>query len=98
MTRSGRARADETKFAQIIPVAPPECAECPDRTTALNDAVAEWAPGVSTDESPVTVVDCWTGFDPDSMTGDGVHPNDEGNVHLAGCWFEPLAEVIRSFG
>ncbi|KAL2105875.1 hypothetical protein VUR80DRAFT_7615 [Thermomyces stellatus] len=85
-------------IAQIIPVNPPTCPECADRTVALNEAVAEWAPGVSTEGSPVTVVDCWTGFDTDTMTGDGVHPNEAGNEKLAECWFEPLVEVIQSFG
>ena len=46
----------------------------------------------------MTIVDCWTGFDTDTMTGDGVHPNDAGNEALAECWFDDLVEVIQSFG
>ncbi|SPO06844.1 related to acetylxylan esterase [Cephalotrichum gorgonifer] len=83
--------------AQIIPMAPSGCAECADRVVAFNAAIADWAPGASTAESPVTVVDCWTGFDDASMTGDGVHPNEAGNVQLASSWFGPLSEVIQSF-
>jgi len=79
-------------------MAPSNCPQCGSRVEALNAVVAEWVPTVSTEESPVSVVDCWTGFDTAKMTGDGVHPNAVGNEALADSWFEPLAEVIRSFG
>ncbi|KAH9874844.1 hypothetical protein J1614_004331 [Plenodomus biglobosus] len=80
--------------AQIIPMAPPNCAECGGRVVALNRAIAEWAPGVNTAVSPVVVVDCWTGFDVASMTGDGVHPNEVGDRRLADVWFEAVVEAI----
>ena len=76
-------------------MAPSNCGECGARVEALNAAIAEWAPTVSTAESPVTVVDCFTGFDTATMTGDGVHPNEVGNQALAESWFEPLADVIQ---
>ncbi|KAH6641015.1 SGNH hydrolase-type esterase domain-containing protein [Chaetomium tenue] len=81
--------------AQIIPMNPPNCAECGQRVVDLNEAIAEWAPTVTTAESPISVVDCWTGFDTASMTGDGVHPNENGNDALAKCWYDPLAKVIK---
>ncbi|PKS09813.1 hypothetical protein jhhlp_004436 [Lomentospora prolificans] len=87
--------AMQVLVAQIIPMAPSNCGECGARVEALNAAIAEWAPTVSTAESPVTVVDCFTGFDTATMTGDGVHPNEVGNQALAESWFEPLADVIQ---
>lgn len=86
------------QVAQITPMAPDDCPECGGRVVALNDAIAEWAPTVSTETSPVTVVDCWTGYDTATDTGDGVHPNDSGNEKLADDWFEPLSEAISQVG
>jgi len=62
---------------------------------ALNQAIPDWAASKSTAESPIVVVDCWTGFDPSSDTGDGVHPNNSGNEKLAYAWFEPLVQAIQ---
>ncbi len=39
--------------------------------------------GISTEDSPVILVDHWTGFDAGNMLiPDGVHPNDAGNVYI----------------
>ncbi|KAK4189477.1 mannan endo-1,4-beta-mannosidase A, partial [Podospora australis] len=81
--------------AQIIPMNPPNCRECGQRVQNLNKAIPGWAAGKNSTESPITVVDCWTGFDTSRMTGDGVHPNNAGNEKLAGCWFEPLVKAIK---
>ncbi|EKD19633.1 SGNH hydrolase [Drepanopeziza brunnea f. sp. 'multigermtubi' MB_m1] len=53
-----------------------------------------WAAAISTATSPVNVVDCWTGFNTTLNTGDGVHPNESGNVILAHDWFAPLSSAI----
>ncbi len=62
---------------------------------ALNQAIPEWAAGLNKTESPITVVDCWTGFNPASDAGDGVHPNNAGNEKLANCWYAPLVRAIQ---
>lgn len=80
--------------AQIIPVAPATCAECPARTVALNQAIPAWAAGLSTSRSPVTVVDHWTGWDPAVDTYDGVHPDEDGIAKMADRWYAPLAAVL----
>ncbi|MDQ0424007.1 MULTISPECIES: cellulose binding domain-containing protein [Cellulomonas] len=77
--------------AQIIPVAPPSCAQCPARTEALNAEVPAWAAATSTPGSPVLVADHWTGWDPARDTSDGVHPNDAGTVRMAATWL-PVVE------
>ena len=76
---------------------PSRCANCPDRIVELNKAIAAWTPKVTTSQSPVGNVDCWTGFDTDTMTYDGVHPSDAGNVKLAQCWYDRLVQVIQSY-
>jgi len=77
--------------AQIIPVAPPTCGDCPARTRALNAAVPGWAATTSTAASPVLVVDHATGWEPARDTSDGVHPNDAGTARMAATWL-PAAE------
>jgi hypothetical protein len=81
--------------AQIPPMSPTGCAACnwPGQVVSLNNAIAAWAPTKSTSSSPITVVDCWTGFNTADFT-DGVHPNDSGTLKLANCWYEPLKAAI----
>ncbi|MFS0705536.1 GDSL-type esterase/lipase family protein, partial [Cellulomonas sp. 179-A 9B4 NHS] len=81
--------------AQIIPVAPPTCAECPERTRALNARVPGWAAAESTAASPVLVVDQWTGWDPARDTTDGVHPHEGGFARMAAAWYPG---VVRALG
>lgn len=80
--------------AQITPMNPSGCTTCAQGVVDLNAAIVAWAPGKSTAASPITVVDCWTGYNTTTDTGDGVHPNDSGNVKLANCWYEPLKAAI----
>jgi cellulase/cellobiase CelA1 len=80
--------------AQIIPLAPAGCAECPQRAVALNAAIPGWASGKSTAQSPITVVDQWTGFNPTTDTGDGVHPNDAGNQKMSNKWYPGLTAAL----
>ncbi|GEA88499.1 GDSL-type esterase/lipase family protein [Cellulomonas cellasea] len=91
-----RASNPRTKVlvAQIIPVAPPTCGECAQRTVDLNAAIPAWAASLSTSTSPITVVDQWTGWNPAADTSDGVHPNDAGIVKLADRWYPALAGVL----
>ncbi|PGH18277.1 hypothetical protein AJ79_00616 [Helicocarpus griseus UAMH5409] len=85
-------------LAQIIPMNPTNCNGCGPRVEEFNSAVAEWAPTKSTEESPIVIVDCFTGFDTGTDTGDGVHPNEAGNEKIANSWFEPLSEAIKQVG
>ena len=74
---------------------PPNCAQCGSRVMALNKAIPGWAASKNLTDSPIAVVDCWTGFDTAKDTGDGVHPNNSGNEKLANCWYEPLRKAIQ---
>jgi cellulase/cellobiase CelA1 len=80
--------------AKIIPMNPSNCAECGQRVVNFNNAIPAWATGKSTTQSPVTVVDQWTGFNTATDTTDGVHPNASGDQKMSDKWFQPLAAAI----
>ena len=62
---------------------PSDCTNCEAGVVALNNATPEWAAGKSTSSSPITVLDCFTGYDTAIDIVDGVHANDSGNAKLA---------------
>jgi lysophospholipase L1-like esterase len=85
-------------LAQIIPLNPSGCADCPNRAIALNNAIPGWASGKSTAQSPIVVVDQWTGFNTATDTGDGVHPNDSGIQKMSDRWYPALAAQLTTGG
>lgn len=80
--------------AKIIPMNPSSCGDCGQRVVSFNNAIPAWAASKSTAQSPVTVVDQWTGFSTASDTYDGVHPNATGDQKISDRWFAPLAAAI----
>ncbi|MFG3341218.1 cellulose binding domain-containing protein [Glycomyces sp. NPDC048151] len=80
--------------AQLIPLAPSNCADCPQRTADFNAQIPAWAAGLSTAQSPIVVVDQHTGWVPSVDTYDGVHPDEDGYVKLAANWFEALDPIL----
>jgi lysophospholipase L1-like esterase len=80
--------------AQIIPMNPSNCAPCAQRVVALNNALPGWAAGIRTTQSPVVVVDQWTGFNTATDTFDGVHPNNAGNQKMSDRWYPSLTSVL----
>lgn len=74
---------------------PSNCAECGNRVIELNEALVDWTTSKNNHESPVILVDLWTGFNDSTDTVDGVHPNDLGNGKMADAWFEPLSQAIQ---
>ncbi|MFB9351334.1 GDSL-type esterase/lipase family protein [Streptomyces heliomycini] len=82
--------------ARIIPMNPSTCAACAQRVVDFNARIPAWAAATSTDRSPVTVVDQWTGFDTATDTYDGVHPNAAGNEKIAARWFPALAALLEA--
>jgi lysophospholipase L1-like esterase len=67
-------------------------------TKALNEAIAAWAPTKSTATSPITVVDCYTGFSASSDTRDGVHFSASGDKKVAACFAPEIARLIKEGG
>ena len=82
--------------AQIIPMNPSGCTYCAQGVVNLDAAIPAWAASLTTAQSPVVVVDQWTGFDDATDTGDGVHPNDSGNLKIAGRWLPPLEAQLST--
>jgi lysophospholipase L1-like esterase len=81
--------------AQIIPLQPEGCNDCPARVQSLNAMIPSWASANRTAVSPITVVDQASGFNPamGQDTGDGVHPNAAGSAKIATKWFNALASL-----
>ncbi|HEU5158606.1 MAG TPA: cellulose binding domain-containing protein [Streptosporangiaceae bacterium] len=84
--------------AQIIPLNPGGCGDCPNRAIALNNAIPAWASGKTTAQSPIVVVDQWTGFNTATDTGDGVHPNDAGIQKISDRWYPALSAQLTPGG
>jgi len=83
--------------AQIIPMTPSGCTGCPAGVSALNSAIPGWVAAKTTQQSPVTVVDQFTGFDSVADTiGDGVHPNDSGFQKISDRWYPALTPLLSS--
>jgi lysophospholipase L1-like esterase len=80
--------------AQIIPMNPPSCAVCAQEVVALDNALPAWAAGKTTAQSPITVVDQWTGFNSATDSVDGVHPNDVGFQKMADRWYPAVAAAL----
>ncbi|MEV4754945.1 cellulose binding domain-containing protein [Micromonospora sp. NPDC049559] len=81
--------------AKIIPMAPSSCPACGQRAVALNDAIPAWAAARTTAQSPVVVVDQWTGFSTAADTYDGVHPNASGDQKMSDRWYPALTAAIN---
>jgi lysophospholipase L1-like esterase len=94
----GQMRANNPSMkilvAQIIPMSASACSTCPADVMAFNNALPGWAAGLTTAQSPIIIVDQWTGFDATADTVDGVHPNAGGFQKMADRWYPPLAQVL----
>jgi lysophospholipase L1-like esterase len=80
--------------AQIIPMEPSNCTGCAQRVVSLNNAIPGWAAGRTTAQSPITVVDQWTGFNTATDTFDGVHPVDSGFQKMSDRWYPALTAAL----
>jgi lysophospholipase L1-like esterase len=70
---------------------------CQARIPAYNDQVPALVAEKATEESPVAIVDQYTGFNPATMTWDGQHPNASGESRMADRWFTVLAPLLDAF-
>jgi hypothetical protein len=75
-------------LAQLI-----DSSECP--PAALNAKLPALVHDKNSMESPIILVDHYSGFDPATMTYDGTHPNANGDSHMADRWFEKLAPMLE---
>lgn len=77
--------------AQIIPNG---CTGCAQPVIDFNAAIPAWAESLSTFKSPIVVVDQWTGFNTDTDTADGTHPNVKGDRKMATVWLDAMLDLI----
>jgi lysophospholipase L1-like esterase len=77
-------------LAQLI-----NSSNCPPQ--ALNAKLPALVDEKNSMESPVVLVDQYSGFNPATMCYDGTHPNDVGDSHMANRWFERLASTLDAF-
>ncbi|MFG1702718.1 cellulose binding domain-containing protein [Nonomuraea sp. M3C6] len=80
--------------AKIIPMNPSACPDCAQRAVNFNNAIPAWAAATSTQQSPITVVDQWTGFSTSTDTYDGVHPNATGDQKMSDKWYPALVNAL----
>jgi hypothetical protein len=78
------------QVAQIIPIG---IGSYNTKIQQLNSAIIPWAQGLNKTESPIWVVDQYTGFSTTDLR-DGVHPNDAGDVKMTNVWYPA---VVRAF-
>ncbi len=62
----------------------------------LNELLPDLAQSITTDDSPVHIVNQYEGFDAFKDTDDGVHPNEFGIAKMAQRWQEVLADCLKS--
>lgn len=79
-------------IAQIIPV---DHSAKLNAIRSLNEMIEALGAIKNLEDSPVTIVDQFTGFDFEQDTYDGVHPNASGEEKMARRWFSALDELLK---
>jgi len=81
--------------AKILPMNPSGCTTCAQGVINFNAAIPAWASSKSTSQSPITVVDQWTGFNDATDTVDGVHPNSTTGIQkVSDKWYPALVSAL----
>ncbi|MBR3770685.1 MAG: cellulose binding domain-containing protein [Clostridium sp.] len=79
---------------KVTPLIPNFSSDYVYRAKELAQAIDGWAAELSTAQSPIYVVDQFTGFDAMTDTYDGVHPNTAGSVKICDKWYETLSQIL----
>ncbi|GAB1313651.1 SGNH hydrolase-type esterase domain-containing protein [Madurella fahalii] len=79
--------------AQIIPLG---LGNFNARVQQLNAAIVPWAQQQNKTESPIWVVDQYTGFSGTADNRDGVHPNDSGDTKMMNVWYPALIQAFEA--
>lgn len=97
-TLVGQMRANNPNMkiviAQIIPMDASGCTTCMGDVTAFNNALVSWAAGLNTTQSPITLVDQWTGFDVIADTFDRVHPVTSGFIKMGDRFLPAVSQAL----
>jgi hypothetical protein len=62
---------------------------------ALNAAMVPWAAGITTADSPVALVNLFTGINMLTDMSDGVHLNDMGSEKVSDRWLAALVPILK---
>jgi acyl-CoA thioesterase I len=81
--------------AQHTPEIETGCNDCIANTMKLNAAMVPWAAQTTTAQSPVTLVDLFTGLDTTTDFVDGVHLNMTGSDKVASRWLAALLPILK---
>ena len=79
-------------LAQIIPL---KNKAVINRIKEFNNQLVKLSKSISTEESSVILVNHFDGFDPQTDTYDGVHPNECGTDKMADKWYKALVGLLR---
>jgi len=98
-TLVGQMRASNPKIkivvAQIIPLGS-AMAGSNTKIQQLNAAIPAWAQGQNKTESPIWVVDQYTGYSGTADNRDGVHPNAGGDTKMMNVWYPALIKAFEA--
>jgi hypothetical protein len=61
----------------------------------LNSAMVPWGAGITTADSPVVIVDLFTGIDQKTDMSDGTHLNEMGSQKVADRWLALLVPMLK---
>ncbi|KAK3326746.1 SGNH hydrolase-type esterase domain-containing protein [Apodospora peruviana] len=79
--------------AQIIPLG---LGNYNSKVQQLNAAITPWAVQQNSTDSPIWVVDQYTGFSGSSDNRDGVHPNDGGDTKMMNVWYPAIVKAFAA--
>ncbi|KAK8039455.1 hypothetical protein PG993_007866 [Apiospora rasikravindrae] len=79
--------------AQIIPMG---MGNYNAKVQSLNAAITPWAQTKNTTESPIWVVDQYTGYSGSADNRDGIHPNAGGDDKMVGVWWPALLSAFQA--
>lgn len=82
--------------SKLIPIDEKKFAGIQSYINALNGRLDGWKRKLSTDDSPITIVDNASGFNVTTDTTDGEHPNNAGNQKLADKFYPAVSTAIKS--
>jgi acyl-CoA thioesterase I len=81
--------------AQHTPQDSDGCNDCENTTLQLNADMVTWAAANTTADSPVTIIDLYTGFVPATDLSDGVHLNVSGSQKVSDRFFAALEPLFK---
>jgi hypothetical protein len=82
--------------SQIIPMSPAGCTTCASDVVAFNNAIPGLVASLQSTQSPIYIVDQWTGFDLAADTYDAVHPVTSGFIKMANRFFPVVAQALNT--